>query len=572
MNWWAEDTKRAIREQRALGQLAERSSWLSNPIKRLAEGMRVAFDFDVQIGDRTIPLTLVYPDLFPDAAPWILPRDGKRLSGHQYGSQGELCLEYRPDNWMPDITGAMMVESAHRLLSSEDQTGEAAPSEHRTSRAQQIRQSFRRLLFSPDTLSGLSGLADGQVEKGEVLEQESVVTIAAQLARIGPPDAPLWCETQKRGGKSRNVNAIVARIPEGEGRVCTSLSDLRALLWSNALPELAMDLASSLEPTFVVIFDGKRIHPLLVSGQDEGRAIATYDAIFVEKDFKRLDPEYERLKTAKVAIIGCGSIGSKVAVQLARSGVTNFVLVDSDVLASGNLVRNELDWRSVGVHKTVALSLRIDEINPACTVSPWAIAIGGQESGAVAAATLSAIEECDLIVDATADPKAFNLCASIARRASIPMCWAQAFGGGAGGIVVRLQPDVDPTPLTARQRIEGWYREQNVEWPDDGSSQPYTDASGPGAPLIADDADVTVIASHLTRFAIDLLSRPNATIFPYPAYLIGLREKWLFSAPFDVCPIDLGEADAWGTVKDADAAKDLEEFLADLDPAAVDAD
>lgn len=74
MNWWAEDTKRAIREQRALGQLAERSSWLTNPIKRLAEGMRVAFDFDVQIGDRTIPLTLVYPDLFPDAAPGILPR------------------------------------------------------------------------------------------------------------------------------------------------------------------------------------------------------------------------------------------------------------------------------------------------------------------------------------------------------------------------------------------------------------------------------------------------------------------------------------------------------------------
>ncbi len=72
-------------------------------------------------------------------------------------------------------------------------------------------------------------------------------------------------------------------------------------------------------------------------------------------------------------------------------------------------------------------------------------------------------------------------------------------------------------------------------------------------------------------FAVDLLARPDATIFPYPAYLIGLREKWLFSAPFDVRPIDLGEADAWGTVKDADAAKALEEFLADLDPAAADA-
>lgn len=564
MIWWADDPHRARQEQKAIGELAERSPWLVNVVMRPADNMRLAFDFDILVGERTIPLTLLYPEAFPDAAPSVLSRDGERLSGHQYGPDGELCLQYRPDNWTSDVTGAMMIESAHLLISSEGQTGEPAPSEHRATRAQLMRHSHRRLLFSADTVDGLSRLSVGQTAEGGVDEQETVITRAAQLSRIGPADAPIWVEDEKRGGETHAIHAVVARLPQAGGRTCSSFEDLRALLWSHALPDLAMDVSSRSEPTFVILFDGMHIHASLVTGEEGSRSVAAYDGIFVEKEFKRLDPEYERLGTVKVAIVGCGSVGSKVAVQLARSGVTSFVLVDGDVLASGNLVRNELDWRSVGVHKALALGSRINEIEPDCSISLWTSPIGGQESGAMASATLAAIEECDLIIDATADPRAFNLCASVARRAGIPMCWAQIFGGGIGGIVVRLRPGVNPTPLTARQRIETWYRDQGVDFPEDGSSQPYSDASGPGAPLIADDADVTVIASHLARFAIDLLARPDATIFPYPAYLIGLREKWLFTAPFDVRPIDLGEGDTWEMEKDTDAAEALAQFITDL--------
>ena len=144
------------------------------------------------------------------------------------------------------------------------------------------------------------------------------------------------------------------------------------------------------------------------------------------------------------------------------------------------------------------------------------------------------------------------------------MCWAQVFGGGAGGIVVRLRPGIDPTPLAARQRIETWYREQGVEWPDEGETQPYRETGVSGTPLIADDADVSVIASHLSRCAIDLLARPDATIFPYSAYVIGLRDRWLFTAPFDVYPIDLGEGDAWGTEVEPGDAEVLKALIADL--------
>jgi hypothetical protein len=190
--------------------------------------------------------------------------------------------------------------------------------------------------------------------------------------------------------------------------------------------------------------------------------------------------------------------------------------------------------------------------------------MGGQESGDTLSSTIRLIEKCDFIIDATADPSAFNLCAAIARRAKKPICWAQVFGGGAGGVVVRLRPEIDPTPLTARQRLESYYAEQGVDWPDDGSSQPYAVTSGPGTPLIADDADVSVIAAHLSRFAVDLIARPNASIFPYSAYLVGMRERWLFTAPFDVRPIDLGPSDTWGTEHQSGDTEALKRLLADL--------
>ncbi|WP_062347061.1 ThiF family adenylyltransferase [Novosphingobium sp. CCH12-A3] len=563
MIWWAEQPGRAQSERNAIGDLAESSPWLVNVEMRLV-GTQLAFDFDLEVGERTIPLTLVYPDFFPDAAPSILTRNPELLSGHQYGPSGELCLEHRPDNWTPDVTGAMMIESAHRLLSSEYETGRPAPADHRTTRAQRMRYSAFRFLFSRDTLTGLGSLAEGEVAEAQMQEQDVAGTYVAQLSRIGSEDAPLWSETKKRGGYVRSFPAVVVRVPGGCGRASKDFDELKALLWAHGHSGLATDLKDGSDLVGIVLFDGKRIHVPMVFGDPGARKLISYDAVFAEADGVRLDPEYERLKTSKVAIVGCGSVGSKVAVQLARSGVGSFVLVDGDVLSAGNLVRNELDWRSVGVHKAPALGARLMEVNADCTFTARTNPLGGQESGAMAAATMAAIETCDLIVDATADPGVFNLCSAIARRAEKPMCWAQVFGGGAGGIVVRLRPNLDPTPLTARQRIEAWYAEQGVNWPDDGSAKPYEDPGTEGVPLIADDADVAVIASHLSRFAIDLLARPEATTFPYSAYVIGLSDRWLFTAPFDVRPIDLGASDAWGVQPGTVDIAALKELLADL--------
>ncbi|WP_255984875.1 ThiF family adenylyltransferase, partial [Klebsiella pneumoniae] len=106
----------------------------------------------------------------------------------------------------------------------------------------------------------------------------------------------------------------------------------------------------------------------MVYGDVGKRTLIKYSQVITEVDSVRLDPGYVRLNAARVAVVGCGSVGSKVAVHLARSGVGQFVLVDGDVLASGNLVRNELDWRAVGMHKSQVLASRLQEVSADCEV------------------------------------------------------------------------------------------------------------------------------------------------------------------------------------------------------------
>ncbi|SFM52141.1 E2 family protein B [Halopseudomonas yangmingensis] len=568
MIWWVELPGRAQAERAAVSDLAEQNPWLTNVAWRVAANLQFVADFELQVGEQSIPLTLTYPDFFPDTTPSVVPRDGVRLSGHQYGAAGELCLEHRPDNWSPEITGAMMIESAYRLLSVEQETGQAAESDHRTLPAQRVRTAAFRFLCSELVRAGLQMVEEGDVVEAEIQEHYFSGVWAAQLARIGPADAPAWVEPKRRGYGATSVASKVIRLPEGSPIECQSLDDLVALLEPHGHRSLGQELLLVSGTNAVILCEGGNILVAMVYGDVGNRTLIKYNQVITEVDSVRLDPAYARLNAARVAVVGCGSVGSKVAVQLARSGVGHFVLVDGDVFASGNLVRNELDWRAVGMHKSRALESRLQEISADCEVISRTTVLGGQESGGATAVTMKHIADCDVIIDATADSTVFNLCASIARRAKKPMCWAQVFGGGAGGIVVRSRPELDPAPLAARQRIEAWYADQGVEWPEERTSQPYSEVGDSGGPLIADDADVSVVAAHLSRFAIDLLARPGSTIFPYSAYLIGMAERWVFTAPFDVRPIDLGASDGWSTETQEGDLEALKQLLADLFPGA----
>jgi len=124
--------------------------------KRIDDALRLIWDADISVASRVFPVSMRYPDHFPHSPPLVLPRgETERWSSHQYGAGGELCLEFGSDNWHPDITGADMILSAHRLLQGENPvTGAraAVASRHKTTVGQDLRGTRRRLMATPATI------------------------------------------------------------------------------------------------------------------------------------------------------------------------------------------------------------------------------------------------------------------------------------------------------------------------------------------------------------------------------------------------------------------------------------
>lgn len=76
-----------------------------------------------------------------------------------------------------------------------------------------------------------------------------------------------------------------------------------------------------------------------------------------------------RIRTAHVAVIGIGGVGSWAAEALARSGVGQITLVDMDHIAESNINRQvHALTGTVGQAKVLAMQQRVAQINPACAV------------------------------------------------------------------------------------------------------------------------------------------------------------------------------------------------------------
>ena len=82
--------------------------------------------------------------------------------------------------------------------------------------------------------------------------------------------------------------------------------------------------------------------------------------------------QLEALSKRMVVLIGLGSMGSYIALMLARAGVESFILCDPDRVEVGNVSRHEAMLIDVGRCKVDVISERIKLINPYARV--WTVA------------------------------------------------------------------------------------------------------------------------------------------------------------------------------------------------------
>ena len=81
--------------------------------------------------------------------------------------------------------------------------------------------------------------------------------------------------------------------------------------------------------------------------------------------------ETGRMADKRVVILGCGSVGSLVATELAKAGVGSFLLCDADILEYHNLCRHQCGIEDVGDLKVNALERKLTSINPYVNVEKF---------------------------------------------------------------------------------------------------------------------------------------------------------------------------------------------------------
>jgi tRNA threonylcarbamoyladenosine dehydratase len=82
------------------------------------------------------------------------------------------------------------------------------------------------------------------------------------------------------------------------------------------------------------------------------------------------DAAYARLRTARIAVVGVGGVGSWCAEALARSGVAALTLIDLDHVAESNINRQvQAVGATLGQAKVLALRERVADIHPGCAVT-----------------------------------------------------------------------------------------------------------------------------------------------------------------------------------------------------------
>jgi molybdopterin/thiamine biosynthesis adenylyltransferase len=153
----------------------------------------------------------------------------------------------------------------------------------------------------------------------------------------------------------------------------------------------------------------------------------------MEERFARLDGlGVEGLREKHVVVVGLGSGGSTVALELAKAGVGRFTLVDPDRLEEANLVRHECDDRYLGWNKAAAVSDLILFRNPDAhvdVVRADAVSLGERLDEAVASA--------DLVAACTDVEPPKHLLNRLCLEARVPSVYGGVYARGVGGEVIR---------------------------------------------------------------------------------------------------------------------------------------
>lgn len=157
----------------------------------------------------------------------------------------------------------------------------------------------------------------------------------------------------------------------------------------------------------------------------------------------------EKLRAARVLVVGCGALGSMAAMQLAASGVGSLRIADFDTVDISNLQRQFFYTpEDAGKRKAEVLASRSRLLNPEVNVEVWDCMVNASNGAPL-------VEGCDFVVEATDNHPSMLAVDRLCEVASIP-CVLAGVSGFSGQVMTCIPghrryrdvfPETDPSSM-----------------------------------------------------------------------------------------------------------------------------
>jgi len=484
--------------------------------------------FDRWFDGAAHPFRLIFPPDHPEIAPRVYGPPAL-LPRHQDPERGHLCLVDNESNWWRTWYSAVeLIRRLDALLRATEDGPEAvealeAPIAEPLSGHLSFRDDLTVLV--PDALldDDLDGATEGSFRLRRVNERLFVVSALrdrdGQVLRT--VEDPVLALTRDQGSVGGWVE--LAQSPTvAELRSALIQGSRRALLNRNTKSPKAKtrnrQRAKHTTRIIGVTFfeegpaQGKRRRTWVFAETELGQGGGARwvkdkpiraQAISQPQRQQRI-PELVGLTDVRILLAGAGSLGSAVAVELAKAGAGRLDLFDGDVFEPGNAVRHVLPVTAAGRNKAEAVAEVCREINPFGKTHGIAGIIGHPNGDPAFVAEL--VADADLLIDTTGSHTVTRLLRRHASAVGIPVLTAALSMGGFGGRVVVLRAGGPCWDCFLLGQDTG-----AIPIPEEGPHHDVTPfgCSHPAASCAG--FEITQLAAVTTRMAIQTL-----TAVPYP--------------------------------------------------------
>ncbi len=277
------------------------------------------------------------------------------------------------------------------------------------------------------------------------------------LARVRGAVVPLAADLAAAGITIASATSITSWRRRRRGRTARLRAELPTVITLNHSPRLAVRVRSA-RPAALLIHPGyPQVGPVAVTGRQDAGGLAVlqplpspWDPVTepcpqlaalaraaagrrIAGSTKRVWPVVGALSGRRVLIAGAGSVGSRIAEDLVRSGVGAFTVIDPDRVEAPNLARTIYSAADIGAPKPDALARRLQAIDPAAVVDRHATPLGTTDLP-------RALAGVSLVVAATDDMTEQALLAHHAYAAGLPLVACALYKKAAAGEVVLSVP------------------------------------------------------------------------------------------------------------------------------------